>query len=149
MPTVVISPATRQRPDLLIPSEKMPYIDAAINGVINERFASLLKVVRGPGKTNWIVSARDPDYLFGFRLMLVGKALQIKSGINTWSMWAEDFTRHTLATRLEAKLAVGGKEADPTPEKIQDITAWLAMYGGDESNLTKLPDDYRRAAGLK
>src|SRR4051812_23233126 len=100
MPTVVATPATRERPEIVVPSDRLNMIDAAIHGVINERFAECLKVARTPGSTTWITSSRDPDYLFGFRMVLVDNLLQVKSGINTWSMWAEDFVRHALATKL-------------------------------------------------
>jgi len=142
----------RERAEIILTDCSDQLIDAAIHKVVNDRFEDALKVTRTPsgdtpGKTIWIVSSRDPGYLFGFRIMREGSHLHVKNGVNTWSMWAEYFSRHTLAKYLNCKLSINGKVIDPTPEKFIDLKSWMATLNLD-LKLNNLPDDYKRIGGI-
>lgn len=155
MPTVIAQNSTgnlRPKPEIVLAHDVAPRVDAVLHAIINERFEGILKINKLParetvGQSVWIVSSKDPDYLFGFRVVLKDSGIQVKNGINTWSMWAEDYTRQALAQKLNSKLRIGTKLISPEGP-IEDLQSWMRNFGFD-TKVNNLPNDFKRVAGLR
>ncbi len=153
MPTIARSTDTahrRPRPDI-VPKERksVQEVESALQATINEKFYGCLRVTRSQesteAKTTWFVASQDPGYIFGFKVTLEKDRVEVKHGVNTWSMWAEDYTRVLLAQKLDAKLESDGKIVS---ESITDeLIPWMQKYDL-HPQVNDLPEQFRRIAGV-
>lgn len=154
MPIIAHSSDTahrRPRPDI-VPKERksLQEIEAALQQTINEKFYGCLRVARSPesaeAKTTWLVESQDPGYMFGFRVSYQEGRISVRHGINTWSMWAEDYTRVLLAQKLNAKLESEGKVV--SEEITDELLTWMRKYDL-HPHVENLPEQFRRSAGIR
>lgn len=142
----------RPRPEIRLSTDKTQLVEPTLHAIVNDRFDNVLKISRlpksvYPDRIVWIVSSRDPDYLFGFRVSLRDNVLQVKNGVNTWSHWAEDLMRIELARRLLGNLDTNSNNIGLFQDFI-DIKQWAKKFG-IEAHLENIPKDFKRVAGIQ
>ena len=110
-------------------------LEDGVKAIINSKFADKLTIGKSPGQTKWIVRTRNVSFIYGFSILYENKTIVLAHALNTWSLWAEDYIRESLARNINAKIGLkNGKQIDPDPEAIGTFLSWLRTVADDQEH---------------
>ena len=64
--------------------------------------------------------------MYGFCISYFNDKIILSHGINTWSLWAQDYILENLAKQLDCEIILeSGSKMIPNPDGIDNFLSWL------------------------